>query len=129
MSFFNIYLYMKKRIRLTESELTDLIRRIISESNQEPEIEEGWLSDKLRDTGRGIKKMATGKETEPSEYFIDDFLKIEDEMEENPDNFVDYDNWSMVSRRIMDNASDSNYSGKITKKMTKSGKYKVTYEI
>jgi hypothetical protein len=118
---------MKRKIRLTESELTELIRKIIQES--EPEVEEGWLTDKLRDAGRGIKKITTGKDTEPSEYFIDDFLKIEDEIEENPEDFIDSDNWGMVKRNILDRASDSNYSGRITKKMTKSGKYKVIYEI
>lgn len=127
MSFLNIYFYMKRKIRLTESELTELIRKIIQES--EPEVEEGWLTDKLRDAGRGIKKITTGKDTEPSEYFIDDFLKIEDEIEENPEDFIDSDNWGMVKRNILDRASDSNYSGRITKKMTKSGKYKVIYEI
>ena len=127
MRFLNIYFYMKRKIRLTESELTELIRKIIQES--EPEVEEGWLTDKLRDAGRGIKKITTGKDVDPSEYFIDDFLKIEDEMEENPGDFLDYNNWTNVKQRIMDRASDSNYSGKLTKKMTKSGKYKVVYEI
>ena len=127
MRFLNIYFYMKRKIRLTESELTELIRKIIQES--EPEVEEGWLTDKLRDAGRGIKKITTGKDIDPTEYFIDDFLKIEDEMEENPEDFLDYDNWTNVKQRIMDRASDSNYSGKLTKKMTKSGKYKVVYEI
>jgi hypothetical protein len=127
MSFLNIYFYMKRKIRLTESELTELIRKIIQES--EPEVEEGWLTDKLRDAGRGIKKITTGKDIDPSEYFIDDFLKIEDEIEENPEDFIDSDNWGVVKRKILDRASDSNYSGRITKKMTKSGKYKVIYEI
>lgn len=127
MRFLNIYFYMKRKIRLTESELTELIRKIIQES--EPEVEEGWLTDKLRDAGRGIKKITTGKDTDPSEYFIDDFLKIEDEVEENPEDFIDSENWGSVKRKILDKASDSNYSGKITKKMTKSGKYKVVYEI
>lgn len=127
MRFSNIYFYMKRKIRLTESELTELIRKIIQES--EPEVEEGWLTDKLRDAGRGIKKITTGKDIDPTEYFIDDFLKIEDEMEENPGDFLDYNNWTNVKQRIMDRASDSNYSGKLTKKMTKSGKYKVVYEI
>jgi len=127
MRFLNIYFYMKRKIRLTESELTELIRKIIQES--EPEVEEGWLTDKLRDAGRGIKKITTGKDTDPSEYFIDDFLKIEDEVEENPEDFIDSENWGSVKRKILDKASDSNYSGRITKKMTKSGKYKVVYEI
>ena len=120
---------MKRRIRLTESELTELIHKIIIESNQESEVGEGWLTDKLRDTGRGIRKITTGKDTEPSEYFIDDFLKIQDEIDENPEDFIDSDNWVNIRQRIMDKASDSNYSGKITKKMTKSGKYKVIYEM
>ena len=127
MRFSNIYFYMKRKIRLTESELTELIRKIIQES--EPEVEEGWLTDKLRDAGRGIKKITTGKDIDPTEYFIDDFLKIEDEMEENPGDFLDYNNWTNVKQRIMDRASDSNYSGKLTKKMTKSRKYNVVYEI
>jgi hypothetical protein len=129
MRFLNIYLHMKRKIRLTESELTELIRRIVQESSTDPEVEEGWLGDKLRDAGRGIKKITTGKETPPEEYFIDDILKIQDEMEENPEEFVDYDNWDRIRQKIMDMASDNNYSGKLSKKMTKSGKYKVVYEV
>jgi len=120
---------MKRKVRLTESELTELIRKLVNESQSEPEVEEGWLTDKLRDAGRGIKKITTGKDTPPQEYFIDDILKIEDEMEENPEEFVDYNNWDVIRQRIMDKASDTDYTGKITKKMTKSGKYKVFYEI
>lgn len=120
---------MKRKIRLTEGELTELIRRIVQESSTDPEVEEGWLGDKLRDAGRGIKKITTGKETPPEEYFIDDILKIQDEMEENPEEFVDYDNWDKIRQKIMDIASDNNYSGKLSKKMTKSGKYKVVYEV
>jgi len=120
---------MKRKVRLTESELTELIRKLVNESQSEPEVEEGWLGDKLRDAGRGIKKITTGKDTPPQEYFIDDILKIEDEMEENPEEFVDYNNWDVIRQRIMDKASDTDYTGKITKKMTKSGKYKVVYEV
>jgi hypothetical protein len=120
---------MKRKIRLTESELTELIRRIIQESNEEPEVEEGWLGDKLRDAGRGIKKITTGKETPPEEYFIDDILDIESEIEDSPEDFIDSDNWDSVKKDLISKASDNMYSGKLTKKMTKSGKYKVIYEI
>ena len=129
MRFLNIYLHMKRKIRLTESELTELIRRIVQESSTDPEVEEGWLGDKLRDAGRGIKKITTGKETPPVEYFIDDILDIESEIEDSPEDFIDSDNWDSVKKDLISKASDNMYSGKLTKKMTKSGKYKVIYEI
>jgi hypothetical protein len=120
---------MKKRIRLTEGELTNLIRKLIHESQVEPEVEEGWLSDKLRDAGRGVKKITTGKETHPREYFIDDILDIEDEIETNPDDFIySPSQWEEVKMRLIANASDSDYSGKLVKKETNNGKYKVIYE-
>ena len=118
---------MKTKITLTERELKNLIRNIIIESSDE--VEEGWLSNKLRDVGRGVKKITTGKDVDPKEYFIDDILDIESEIKHEPDKFIDSDNWDMVKRDLISKASDSNHSGKLTKKMTKSGKYKVIYEI
>lgn len=120
---------MKKRIRLTEGELTEIIRRIVNESQVEPEVGEGWLSDKLRDAGRGVKKLTTGKETHPREYFIDDILDIEDEMETNPNDFIySPSQWEDVKMRLIATASDSDYSGKLVKKETNDGKYKVIYK-
>lgn len=120
---------MKKRIRLTEGELTDLIRKIVNESKVESEVEEGWLSDKLRDAGRGVKKLTTGKETHPREYFIDDILDIEDEIESNPDDFIyTPSEWEEVKMRLISTATDTDYSGKLIKKETNNGKYKVIYK-
>ncbi|MEY4571042.1 MAG: hypothetical protein RLZ10_235 [Bacteroidota bacterium] len=120
---------MKRTISLTDSELTYLIRKVVTESQLEPEVEEGWLGDKLRDASRGVRKLTTGKPTHPREYFIDDILDIEDEIETNPDDFIYEPNeWEKIKMTLIAKASDSDYSGKLVKKETNNGKYKVIYE-
>ena len=118
---------MKRVIKLTESDLERIVRRVIQE--QETEMEEGWLTDKIRSTGRGIKKITTGKGTHPSEYFIDELLDLEDEVTENPDEFVHGNNWEMLKRDLIAKAQDSGFSGQLVKKPKKSGKLFIDYEL
>jgi hypothetical protein len=118
---------MNRVIRLTESDLERIGRRVIQE--QESEMEEGWLGDKLRDASRGVKKIATGKETHPREYFIDELLDLEDEVTENPEEFVHGDEWEKLKRHLIAKAQDSNFSGQLVKKPKQSGKIYIDYEI
>ena len=109
---------MKKIIKLTESDLERIVRRVIQE--QESEVEEGWLSDKIKSASRGVKKIATGKDTHPSEYFIDELLGIEDEVIENPSEFVHGEDWETLKRHLIAKAYDSGFSGQLVKKPKKS---------
>jgi len=118
---------MKRVIKLTESDLERIVRRVIQE--QETEMEEGWLTDKIRSASRGVKKITTGKDTHPSEYFIDELLDLEDEVTENPDEFIHGNNWERLKRDLIAKAQDSNYSGQLVKKPKKSGKVLIDYEL
>ena len=118
---------MKRVIRLTESDLERIVRRVIQE--QESEVEEGWLSDKIKSASRGVKKIATGKDTHPSEYFIDELLGIEDEVIENPSEFVHGEDWETLKRHLIAKAYDSGFSGQLVKKPKKSGKVLIDYEL
>jgi hypothetical protein len=118
---------MKRVIKLTESDLERIVRRVIQE--QETEMEEGWLTDKIRSASRGVKKITTGKPTHPSEYFIDELLDLEDEVTENPDEFIHGNNWERLKRDLIAKAQDSNYSGQLVKKPKKSGKVLIDYEL
>lgn len=122
-----VFIDMKKIIRLTESDLERIVRRVIQE--QESEVEEGWLSDKIKSASRGVKKIATGKDTHPSEYFIDELLGIEDEVIENPSEFVHGEDWEKLKRQLIAKAYDSGFSGQLVKKPKKSGKVLIDYEL
>ena len=55
-----------KKIRLTESQLTRLIKRIVEDTENDmgmkmnPEMEEGWLGDKLGRMGKGMENIGKG---------------------------------------------------------------------
>jgi hypothetical protein len=48
-----------KKVILTERELTNLIKKIVRET-QEKEMEESWLGDKLGDIKKGGREFFTG---------------------------------------------------------------------
>jgi RecA-family ATPase len=119
---------VKRIIKLTESDLMHIVRRVIQE--QETEMEEGWLTDKVKSASRKVQKMATSKPMRPREYFINDLLDIEDEVKENPTKFTHGDNWESLKNRLIAKAFDSNFSGQLVKKPKKeSGKLAIDYEL
>ena len=103
---------MSKRIvRLTESELIRLVKRVVSEQQQEmePEVGEGFLGD----FGRGIRKFATGHKSseerdEKMQNLMDDFEAITDMVEENPDSFMYGNKWDTVSDTYKEKMEDNN---------------------
>jgi hypothetical protein len=109
---------MSKRIvRLTESELIHLVKRVVREQQEEmePEVGEGFLGD----LGRGVRKFATGHKSseerdEKMKNLMDDLESITDMVEENPDSFMYGNKWDKVLDKYKEKMEDNNYRGFFT---------------
>lgn len=104
----------KRKIRLTEAQLTRLIGRIVEET--EAEMEEGWLGDKFKDA----KRFATGygDESEKSgaeEMFKNDLDEIESEVMANMEDFryEDESEWESAKEDLIMQAERNNFLGEL----------------
>lgn len=118
---------MKRVVRLTESQLHDLVRRIVEESEFEmhsqemeesmendmnPEMEEG-----LGDMVKGVKRFATGygskeEKEQRIQDFYDELDEIEDEFNSNPENFF-FSDWDSKKEQLIKKAEENNFLGHI----------------
>jgi hypothetical protein len=107
---------MKKVIRLTESELTELIQRIIvetkmdSEDSDFAEMEEGFFGPSRKEKDELIKDLKNKMEdlVGKSPYTMDEIVNTVDS--------------------ILDKAKDSNYKGKVRITKTSKGKPMFTFD-
>lgn len=103
----------RKIVRLTESELISLVKRVVNE--QKMEQEEGWLGD----IGRGIRKFATGHESsesreEAKKRLEDELEEITSMVEENPDSWFFGNKWDRAIEKFEEKMEDNNYRGYFT---------------
>lgn len=101
-------------IRLTESELTNLIRTIVLET-KESEMEENWL----RGFGRGMRKFATGHESssareEKRKKLMDDLDYISELVDERPEDFFMGTKWDRAVEVFISKMEENNYKGNFT---------------
>jgi hypothetical protein len=103
----------KRIIRLTESDLIRLVKRVVNE--QKMEQEEGWLGN----MGRGIRKFATGHESsesreEAKRRLKDELDEITSMVEENPDSWFFGNKWDRAIEKFEEKMEDNNYRGYFT---------------
>jgi hypothetical protein len=109
---------MKKReILLNESEFINLIKTMVNEA-KEHEMEEGWLGDKFSDLKRGVRHFATGHESSEDRErkvinFFNELERIEDEVMENPSEWLGGKNWESMKQRLITQAEANDFKGQL----------------
>ena len=118
---------MKKVIRLTESDLMRIVKRVIAENDSE--MEEGWLGDKLK----GFKKFSKGYGDEDElgskkEEFMSKLEEFDMEVMENPDEYVKGNNWEEYRDTLINKAEENNFLGSLRRRTSpNSDKYFIVY--
>ena len=105
----------RKEILLSEREFLNLIKRIVAETKQS-EVEEGWLGDKFSELKKGVRHFATGHESsEDREQKVIDFFeeldRIEDEIMEDPSEWLGGKNWDSMKQRLISQAEANDFKG------------------
>jgi hypothetical protein len=103
-----------RKVRLTEAELTRLIKNIVTET--QAEMEEGWLEDKFKD----VKRYTTGYGDEgekkgAEKRFFEKLDELESEVLEDIENYryEDESGWEEAKERIIGQAEDNNFMGEL----------------
>lgn len=103
-----------RKVRLTEAELTRLIKNIVMETQSE--MEEGWLEDKFKD----VKRFTTGhgdmgEKMGAKSKFKKDLKEIESEVLSDIEKFryEDESEWEMAKEDLMQKAEDNNFLGEL----------------
>ena len=118
---------MKKVIRLTESDLMRIVKRVIAENDSE--MEEGWLGDKLK----GLKRFSKGYGDEEElgskrEEFMAQLEEFDNEVMENPDDYVKGNRWDEYREDLIAKAEDNNFMGSLRRRTSpNSDKYFIVY--
>ena len=121
-----------KKIRLTESQLTRLIKRIVEDTENDmimnPEMGEGWLGDKLGRMGKGMENIGKGarrfvkghgsdKERGDAENeFYKNLDEFENDMyEEGWENtfYKDEEGWEEAKERLIARAERNDFMGEL----------------
>lgn len=118
---------MKKVIRLTESDLMRIVKRVIAENDAE--MEEGWLGDKIK----GLKRFSRGYGDEGElESKRDEFMaqleEFDNEVMENPEDYMKGDKWDEYREELIAKAEDNNFMGSLRRRTSpNSDKYFIVY--
>lgn len=127
---------MGRKIRLTESEFHNLVRRLVIETqddmNQRPEMEEGMFSN----IGKGLKRFGKGygSDEELDEMrsdFMDQLSEMEEKMEEKGYEKTSYgseENWMEEKENLIRQAEKNNFMGDLEESIF-SQKFKLKYKI
>ena len=112
---------MKRKIRLTESELTTLIKRMVEQAQDmkgsNPEMEEGWLGDKFKDLKRWGTGYGSDEEREEAEKkFFEKLDEIEPEVLEDIENYryEDESDWEEQKEKLIQQAEDNKFKGNLS---------------
>jgi hypothetical protein len=103
-----------RKVRLTEAELTRLIKNIVTET--QAEMEEGWLEDKFKDvkrytTGYGDESEKKGAEKK----FFEKMDELESEVLEDLENFryETEEKWEEAKEGIIRRAEENKFMGEL----------------
>ena len=121
-----------KKIRLTESQLTRLIKRIVEDTENDmgmnPEMGEGWLGDKLGRMGKGMENIGKGarrfvkghgsdkEKGEAENEFYENLDEFENDMsEEGWENtfYKDEEGWESAKEMLIAKAERNDFMGEL----------------
>jgi len=104
-----------RKVRLTEAELTRLIKNIVTET--QAEMEEGWLEDKFKD----VKRYTTGYGDEgekkgAEKRFFEKLDELESEVLEDIENYryETEEKWEEAKERIIGQGEENRFMGELT---------------